>query len=193
MKSLCVFCGSSPGRVPAYADAARDVGRLLAAEGIELVFGGGSVGLMGILADATLEAGGRAVGVIPRHLWDREVGHRGLSELRIVESMHERKALMAELSDGFLALPGGIGTLEEFFEVWTWGQLGLHAKPYGLLDVHGYFRPLVRFLDHAVEERFVKPEHRAMVVIEDRPEEMLRRLREQRPAVTEKWIDRATT
>ncbi|HET9983911.1 MAG TPA: TIGR00730 family Rossman fold protein [Longimicrobiales bacterium] len=193
MKSLCVFCGSSPGRVPAYADAAREVGRLLAAAGIELVFGGGSVGLMGILADATLEAGGRAVGIIPRHLWDREVGHGGLSELHIVESMHERKALMAELSDGFLALPGGIGTLEEFFEVWTWGQLGLHAKPYGLLDVHGYFRPLVRFLDHAVEERFVKPEHRAMVVIEDRPDEMLRRLREHRPPVTPKWIDLETT
>jgi len=165
MQSLCVFCGSSPGAGDEYLNVARATGRLLARRGITLVYGGGSVGLMGAIANATLREGGRAVGVIPKSLWDMEVGHRALSDLFIVETMHERKAKMAELADGFLVLPGGIGTLEEFFEVWTWGQLGIHAKPFGVLDVNGYYRGLFDFLDGMVGQGFLKPEQRAMVQV----------------------------
>src|SRR5438876_640209 len=146
IQSICVFCASSTGRDPAFAASARSFGALLACEGITLVYGGGHVGLMGALADACVGAGGRVVGVIPCALWDREVGHRGLSELHVVETMHERKAKMASLADAFVALPGGLGTLEEIFEVWTWGQLGIHTKPCAFFDVDGYYAPLLAFL-----------------------------------------------
>ena len=194
MDRLCVFCGSSPGVRPAYAAAAAAFGRLLAERGLGLVFGGGRRGLMGALADACLEAGGRVTGVIPAHLWDRELGHGGVADMRVVPSMHERKALMAELADGFVALPGGVGTMEEFFEVWTWGQLGLHAKPYGLLNADGYFDPLIQFLDHMVEERFLPAEHRAVVLVEREPARLLDRLATFRPPAPEaKWLDRSET
>ena len=189
MKSLCVFCGSSPGRSAAYVAAAQALGRLLANRGIRLVYGGGRVGLMGAVADAALRAGGRVVGVIPRALMDREVGHGGLSELHVVETMHERKAMMAELADGFLALPGGIGTMEEFFEVWTWSQLGIHRKPIGVLDVDGFFDPLVAFLDQLVREGFLRAEHRSTVLLDTSPELLVERLRTFEAPAVEKWID----
>ena len=165
LRSLCVFCASSPGVDPAYMACARDFGALLAARGVRVVYGGGRVGLMGALAEGALHAGGTVVGVMPHALVAREIAHHGLTELHVVDSMHERKARMAELSDGFVALPGGLGTLEELFEVWTWGQLGLHAKPYGLLDVRGFWGPLLAFLDHLVAERFVRPEYRALLSV----------------------------
>jgi uncharacterized protein (TIGR00730 family) len=189
---LCVFSGSSPGAHPDYVLAAEELGRTLSAQGVGLVYGGASVGLMGAVADAVLDAGGDAVGVIPRALVDREIAHPGLSDLRIVDSMHERKALMAELSDGFIALPGGMGTLEELFEVYTWTQLGLHSKPLGLLDVRSYYAKLVAFLDHAVAERFVSVEHREMLVVERRAEALLEAFRRWRPPVRTKWIDRSS-
>ncbi len=188
--AVCVFCGSSPGARPAYRDAAEALGRALAAQGRTLVYGGGNVGLMGAGADAALAAGGRVISVIPRHLVEREVGHNGVTELRVVDSMHERKQLMADLADAFVLLPGGLGSLEEFFEVWTWGQLGLHRKPYGLLNVAGYFDPLLAFLDHAVAERFVRSEHRDLVLVDDDPERLLARLDTHEPVAVPKWIDR---
>jgi uncharacterized protein (TIGR00730 family) len=163
IRSICVFCGSSAGLVPGYAAAARALAAEAVSRDLRVIYGGASVGLMGALADAVLEAGGEVVGVMPRTLVDREIAHGGLSELRIVNTMHERKALMAELADAFIALPGGIGTLEELFEIWTWGQLGIHQKPYGLLNVHGYYSPLIEFLDHAVDEGFVRPGQRALL------------------------------
>jgi uncharacterized protein (TIGR00730 family) len=191
MQRVCVFCGSSPGARPAYAEATAEVARLLAGEGIGVVYGGGHVGLMGVLADTVMAAGGEAIGVMPQALVDREIGHTGISELRVVGSMHERKALMADLSDAFIALPGGAGTLEELFEVYTWAQLGLHDKPCGLLDVEEYFSGLVGFLDHAVDERFLREEHRAMLIVEHEPRALIARLAEFEPrAVTPKWIDR---
>jgi uncharacterized protein (TIGR00730 family) len=194
MRRVCVFCGSSPGARPAYAHATAEVARLLADEGIGVVYGGGHVGLMGVLADTTMAAGGEAIGVMPQALVDREIGHTGITELRVVGSMHERKALMADLADAFIALPGGAGTLEELFEVYTWAQLGLHRKPCGLLDVEGYFSGLVGFLDHAVSERFLREEHRAMLIVEGDPRSLIDRLREFEPeAVTPKWIDREET
>jgi len=188
VKAITVFCGSSAGRDPGFAAAARSFGALLARERITLVYGGGHVGLMGVLADAALGAGGRAVGVIPRALWDREVGHRGLTELHVVETMHERKAMMASLADAFVALPGGLGTLEEIFEVWTWGQLGIHAKPCGFLDVAGYYAPLLAFLDQAVARGLVRREHRAMAIVDDDGETLLRRLGEYEPPRVAKWV-----
>jgi uncharacterized protein (TIGR00730 family) len=193
LRSVCVFCGSSVGANQAYRQAAARLGRALAVTRRRLVFGGGGVGLMGVLADAVLDHGGEAVGVIPRHLVDLEVGHTRLSDLRIVESMHQRKQLMAELADGFVILPGGLGTLEEFFEVWTWGQLGLHRKPYGVLNVESYFDPLLAFLDHAVHERFVFPEHRQLLVVASEPDALLAALDLHRVPATPKWIDRTTT
>ena len=189
IERLCVFCGSSVGTDPAFLASARGLGALLAREGITLVYGGGHVGLMGALADAVLGAGGRVVGVIPRALWDREIGHGGLTELHVVETMHERKALMASLADAFVALPGGLGTLEEIFEVWTWGQLGIHKKPCGFLDVNGYYVPLLAFLDGAVERGLVRQEHRAMAVVDDDCEALLRRLAEYEPPRVAKWIE----
>ncbi len=193
MQSVCVYCGANAGAQAAYADAARDLAHTLAARGLTLIYGGGSVGLMGILADAVLAAGGRVVGVLPRHLHRKEVAHEGLTELHVVKSMHERKALMADRSDAFIALPGGLGTLEELFEVLTWTQLGLHAKPCGLLNVASYYDPLRGFLDHAVAEGFIRSEHRAMLVVENRAESLLARLDEWRPPAVEKWLERDET
>lgn len=190
MESLCVFCGSNSGASPDYARAAARVGTLLAERGITLVYGGGRVGLMGVLADAALAAGGKAIGVIPRALEAREVAHTGLSELRVVGSMHERKALMSELADGFIALPGGIGTMEEWFEVWTWGQLGIHPKPLGMLNVAGYYDHLLAFFDRMVTDGFLPPAHRSMAIVGEDPETLLHRLAGYVPPRTEKWLDR---
>jgi hypothetical protein len=194
MQRVCVFCGSSPGARPAYAEATAEVARLLAGEGIGVVYGGGHVGLMGVLADTAMAAGGEVIGVMPQMLVDREIGHTAITELRVVDSMHERKALMADLSDAFVALPGGAGTLEELFEVYTWSQLGLHDKPCALLDVDDYYAGLAAFLDHAVRERFLREEHRAALMVEQDPRTLIDRLREFEPrAVTPKWIDREQT
>jgi uncharacterized protein (TIGR00730 family) len=193
MRRICVFCGSNGGARAAYADAARAVGRAIARRGVGLVYGGGKVGLMGIVADAVLAEGGEVIGVIPEALEAREVAHRGLTQLRVVRSMHERKALMADLSDAFIALPGGFGTFEEFCEVITWVQLGLHAKPCGLLNVGGFYAPLLALFDHAVGEGFVRPEHRAIVLEDDDPEALIERLRSYRPPRVEKWIGRGET
>lgn len=191
--ALCVFCGSSAGGDPRFAAVARELGELLAAERITLVYGGGRVGLMGVVADAVLENGGRVVGVIPRGLWEREVGHRELSELHVVETMHERKAMMAARADAFLALPGGLGTLEEMFEVWTWAQLGIHRKPLGFLDVAGYYAPLLSFLDAAVATGFIRPQHREIAVVDNDPRALLRRLREYDAPDVAKWLGRGET
>ena len=161
--SVCVFCGSAKGVDSAYLDAASAFAREAVRRGLRLVYGGASVGLMGALADAALAAGGEVIGVIPRALVDREIAHRGLTELRVVATMHERKGMMAELADAFVALPGGLGTLEELFEIWTWGMLGFHDKPYGVLDTGGYYAPLVRFLDHARDQGFIPRSQRAML------------------------------
>ena len=194
MDRVCVFCGSSPGARPAYTEATEELARLLAAEGIGVVYGGGGVGLMGKLADAVLAHGGEITGVIPRALVDREIEHRQVEDMRVVDSMHERKALMAELAHAFVALPGGIGTLEELVEVFTWSQLGLHRKPCGLLDVEGYYQRLADFLDHAVQERFLLEQHRATLMVESDPGALLERLRAYRPdAVEPRWIDRDET
>ncbi|OAN45649.1 Rossman fold protein, TIGR00730 family [Paramagnetospirillum marisnigri] len=176
MKRVCVFCGSSMGNRPDYAESARELGRQIARRGLGLVYGGGNVGLMGVVADAALEAGAEVIGVIPETLMRWEVGHQSLTELRVVGSMHERKAMMADLADGFIAMAGGIGTLEELFEIWTWGQLGLHAKPLGFLDVAGYFSHLHAFLDHTAAEGFVRPRHRDMVAVDADPASLLDRL-----------------
>ena len=189
LSSICVFCGSHAGADPAYLEAARAVGRGLAQHGVRVVYGGATVGMMGALADAARGADGEVVGVIPRAIFDREIGHTGLDDLRVVGSMHERKALMAELSDAFIALPGGIGTLEELFEVYTWAQLGIHAKPLGLLDVAGYFQPLVVFLDHAVRERFLRPEMRTLLAVSDGLDDLLAALEASEPVTLQKWID----
>jgi uncharacterized protein (TIGR00730 family) len=192
MKRICVFCGSSPGSRPEYRAATEELGTELARRNIGLVYGGGNVGLMGVLADAVLGAGGEALGVIPEHLMAREIGHNGLTKLHVVHSMHERKALMANLSDAFVALPGGFGTLEEFCEVVTWTQLGLHAKPCGILNVLGFYSPLLALLDHTVQERFLKPENRALVLARESPSELLQALEEWRPPHVKKWISRET-
>jgi uncharacterized protein (TIGR00730 family) len=176
MRSICIFCGSSPGNRPEYLQMARTTGRLIAERGLTLVYGGGKVGLMGAVADAALLAGGRVVGVIPQMLLDREVGHPGLSELHVVTTMAQRKHMMGELADAFLTLPGGIGTLDELFEAWSWTQLDLHDKPCGLLNYLGYYDSLVRFLDLAVEEGFQRPRHRAALLIDTEVESLLDRL-----------------
>ncbi len=193
MKRVCVFCGSSSGRNSRYLDAARRMGRTLARRGMGLVYGGGGVGLMAAVADAALEAGGEVVGVIPRALQLRELAHDGLTALHVVGSMHERKAKMAELAEGFVALPGGMGTLEEFAEILTWAQLGLHQRPCGLLDVAGYYRPLVAFFDHAEAEGFLKPEHRRLVLVADDPDALVDRFLAWEPPRFRKWIDDRTS
>ncbi|MEK7363668.1 MAG: TIGR00730 family Rossman fold protein [candidate division NC10 bacterium] len=190
MKRVCVFCGSRNGTRTQYLASARRMGEALARRGIGLVYGGGGIGLMGILADAALSAGGDVIGVIPQALVAREVAHGGLTDLRVVASMHERKALMAELSDAFVALPGGFGTLEEFCEALTWAQLGIHRKPCGLLNVEGFFDPLLSFFDHAVRERFVSPDHRSLVVVEEDPERLLDALSRWEPPALERWMGR---
>jgi uncharacterized protein (TIGR00730 family) len=190
MGRICVFCGSSPGRSPAYTEAAVELGQTLVARGLGLVYGGASVGLMGKLADTVLEAGGEVIGVIPDSLLRYEVTHEGLPDLRVVGSMAERKTLMAELSDGFISLPGGTGTLDEMFEMLTWSQLGDHDKPSGLLDVEGFYSNLIAFLDHAVEERFLRPEHRAMLIVETSANALLDRFESYAAPKLEKWIGR---
>jgi uncharacterized protein (TIGR00730 family) len=192
MRSLCVFCGSNAGAQSAYADAARDMGRTLAARGIRLVYGGGHVGLMGVLADAAMAAGGDVVGVITEGLQLREVGHKGLPELRVVPSMHERKAVMSSLSDAFVALPGGAGTLDELFEAWTWTQLGIHRKPIGFLNTAGYYDPLLTFLDRAVAERFIRADDRASIVVESEPAKLLDRIATSTLPEADKWLDRGS-
>ena len=193
IRRLAVFCGSNAGARPGYAEGVRSLGKALCERGIGVVYGGSSVGLMATLADVMLDEMGDVIGVIPRMLVDREVANKQLADLRVVGSMHERKALMAELADGFVALPGGIGTLEEFFEVWTWGQLGMHEKPCGLLNIAGYFDPLLAFLDRAVEERFVRPVHREMVIVESDPYKLLDRFQTYEPPRVVKWINAGTT
>jgi uncharacterized protein (TIGR00730 family) len=188
-----VFCGSSSGALPDYERAARQLGETLVAHGYDLVYGGANLGLMATVANTVLESGGHVTGVIPDALVRKEVAHRGVTELRIVASMHERKATMASLSDGFIALPGGLGTLEELFEVLTWAQLGLHAKPCGLLNVAGYYDRIVEFLDYAVDQRFVKASHRSMMVVESDPEALLSRFLGYQAPVVDKWIDRKQT
>ena len=192
IRRLAIFCGSNPGARPEYKAVTRSFGNALCERGIEVVYGGSSVGLMAVLADTMLEAGGGITGVIPRMLVDREVANTALSDLRIVESMHERKSLMAELADGFVALPGGIGTLEEFFEIWTWAQLGMHEKPCGLLNVAGYFNPLLSFLDRAVDEGFVRQVHREMVIVESDPEALIDKFSEYDPPRVVKWLNAGT-
>ena len=187
MSRICVFCGSSMGFSPRYAEQAAELGKLLAQRGIGLVYGGASVGTMGVVADAALAAGGEVIGVIPEALSSVEISHAGLSELHVVKDMHERKAKMAALSDGFLALPGGAGTLEELFEVWTWAQLGLHGKPIGLVDVDGYYGPLVTFADHMVTEGFVKPEYRELLMVDADAAALLDRFETYEPPAPPKW------
>ena len=193
MRSVCVFCGSKPGNDPAYAAGARRLGRTLAEEGITLVYGGGHVGLMGVVADTILDAGGKVTGVIPLALVEREIAHPGVTDLRVVGSMHERKALMSELSEGFIALPGGTGTLEEFFEVLTWAQLGEHEKPCGLLNLASYYDPLVALFDHMAAKGFLSEEHRATVLVETEPEPLLDAFAHYSPPKTVKWIDKEET
>jgi len=192
IRRVCIYCGSNTGTRPAYTAAAARLGVALGEQGLSLVYGGGNVGLMGVLADAALAAGVDVIGVIPEALEAKELAHPRLTELRVVASMHERKALMAELADGFIAMPGGLGTLDELFETWTWAQLGFHGKPCGLLDVEEYFQPLIAFLDHAVLEGFVRAEHRRMTFVETDPLVLLDRFRSWKPSPIGKWLERST-
>ena len=188
MGRMAVFCGSNPGRRPEYLEVAREMGRALVERGLGLVYGGGNVGLMGAIADEVMAGGREVVGVIPQALMAREVGHTGLTALHVVETMHQRKAMMADLADGFIALPGGFGTFEEFCEVLTWSQLGFHPKPCGLLNVAGYYDPLLALFDHATAEGFVPEAHRALVITETDPRRLLDRFEEFTPPTTSKWI-----
>src|SRR5438105_3570813 len=191
MQRLCVFCGSRPGQRPIHAESARSLGKIMAARGLALVYGGGHVGLMGVLADAVLEAGGEVIGVIPQSMVDKELAHTGISKLHIVGTMHERKALMADLADGFAALPGAFGTADELFEILTWAQLGLHAKPVGILNVDGFFQALLAWLDHAVAEGFLKPRHRQLLQEAGDAEKLVDLLISYRPEPVEgKWLER---
>jgi len=187
IKRLCVFCGSSSGSEPIYIQAAVEIGWLLAEHDIELVYGGGRIGLMGCLADAVLTAGGKVIGVIPKALVAREVAHTGLTELLIVESMHERKAKMEQLSDGFIALPGGFGTIDEFFEILTWSQIGIHQKPCALLNVDSYFDCIIAFIDNAVKQKFILPAHRDMIIAVSEPIELLRTILNYEHQTPTKW------
>jgi uncharacterized protein (TIGR00730 family) len=193
MKNVCVFTGSNGGARGDYPLAARALGRELVARGMGLIYGGGRVGLMGVIADEVLARGGRVLGVTPQALVEKEVIHTGLSDLRVVNTMHERKALMADHADGFVAMPGGFGTLDEFFEIVTWAQLGLHRKPCGFLNVAGYYDPLLRFIEHSVAEGFVRREHAAGIAVAAEPGELLERMAAHRPPRVEKWIERADT
>ena len=187
-RRISVFCGSNLGCKPVYRQTAESLGLLLAHRNIELVYGGGDIGLMGVLADSVLAAGGRAIGVIPESLMQKEVGHAGLTELRIVKSMHERKALMSDLSDGFMALPGGFGTFEEFCEVVTWSQLGIQSKPCGLLNVEGYYDPPLELFDHAVREGFLREDNRGLVLEDRNAERLLAKMAAFVPAAVDKWV-----
>ena len=188
MKAVCVYCGSSFGSEPAYLEATKELARTLVAHDLKVVYGGARVGLMGALADAALAAGGEVIGIIPQQLVDREIAHTGLTELHTVASMHERKALMAERSDAFVALPGGAGTLEELFEMWTWAQLGIHTKPVGVLNVGGFYDPLLATADHLVAQGFVRAAHRAMLLDDDRPDRLLARLEAYAAPAVPKWL-----
>lgn len=189
-RSVCVYCGASPGHDPLYAEAARALGREMAQQTLALVYGGGHVGLMGIIADAVLEAGGEVTGVIPKALMDTEVGHNRLTRLLVVKDMHERKALMAEHANGFIAMPGGLGTLEELFEAMTWAQLGFHEKPVGLLNVNGFYDPLIAFLSQLEQEGFLRAEHRHLLINENEPSALLERLRGFRMPEGVSWLSR---
>lgn len=193
MKRICVYCGSSPGRRPEYLESARILAQEIVKRDIGLVYGGASVGIMGEIADTVLDGGGEVIGVIPQTLVDKEVSHNGLTELKIVDSMHERKAIMADASDGFIALPGGLGTIEELFEVLTWSQFGFHKKPCALLNVKGYYDHLSLFMDYAVEEQFVKNIHREMLLVEDKPDKLLDIMATYSPPAVDKWIGRNDT
>jgi uncharacterized protein (TIGR00730 family) len=188
IRRVCVFCGSKAGLDDRYRQAARQLGAQLARDGVGLVFGGGSVGLMGVLADAVLEAAGEIIGVLPKMLATKELLHSGVADMRLTADMHERKALMAELADAFVALPGGYGTFEELFEVITWAQLGIHRKTIGLLNTAGYFDPLVRMIDHAIQEGFVKESHRGLIVVEERPDALLATLRTHEMPAVKRWL-----
>jgi len=192
MKTLCVYCGSSVGASPVYADAARSLAKAMVDDNIALVYGGGNVGLMGVIADEVMRLGGEATGIIPKALMDKEVGHSGLTRLHIVKDMHERKAMMASLSDGFIAMPGGIGTLEELFEVFTWSQLGLHDKPIGLLNVEGFYDGLIAFLQHIVDERFLRSEQAALLIHQSEPNMLLKKIKDFVPPVRTKMLDAVT-
>lgn len=193
MKRIAVFCGSSDGASPAYKEGAVKLGKELARRGITLVYGGASVGVMGTVADAVLEAGGQVIGVIPQMLEDREISHRGLTELIVVGSMHERKTRMAELSDGFIALPGGPGTLEEFFEIFTWAQLGLHQKPCGILNVNGYYDLLISFFDHMHEQQFLQEKYRSMALVASNPAELIEKFNTYIPPSVKTYIKKDQT
>ena len=193
LHSLCVYCGSSSGRNGAYSEAARMLAQAMVGRGIRLVYGGASVGIMGAVADEVLRLGGQAIGVIPDALMRKELAHPGLTELHVTPSMHARKMMMAELADAFVALPGGIGTFEEIFEVWTWAQLGFHRKPCGLLNVAGYYDALIGFLDHSAKEQFVRSEQRHMLVVESAPEVLLDRFLRYTPPALAKWVERDET
>ena len=191
MRSVCVYCGSSPGRRAVYADAARQLAREMVKRNLGLVYGGASVGIMGVVADAVLDAGGRATGVIPEALRDKEIAHPGLTELHVTSSMHERKTRMAGLADGFIAMPGGVGTLEELFEIWTWAQLGWHDNPCALLNVDGYYDGLTTFLDHATGEAFLRPAHREMLIVESDPARLLDRMADYQKPEAKTWVRKA--
>ncbi|MBN9449355.1 MAG: TIGR00730 family Rossman fold protein [Bosea sp.] len=193
MKSVCVFCGSSPGNDPVHAEGARAMGTEIARRGLTLVYGGGAVGLMGIVADAALAAGGEVHGVIPRALREKEVGHNGLTRLEVVETMHIRKARMAELSDGFVAMSGGIGTFEEIFEIWTWGQLGIHGKPLGFFNIAGFYDPLAAFLDNTASAGFLRQAHRDMAMTESEPAALLDKMAAYKPLAQIKWVEKDET
>ncbi|MBI4752083.1 MAG: TIGR00730 family Rossman fold protein [Acidobacteria bacterium] len=193
MNRICVFCGSNPGTNPAYVEAAVTVGNLLADRGLGLVYGGGHVGMMGTIADAVLARGGEVIGVIPVALAEKEVEHKGLTRLHVVKSMHERKALMADLADGFIALPGGFGTFEEYCEIITWAQLGFHHKPCGLLNVAGYYNHLLAMIDHGVDQKFIRPVHRQLVIDDTDADQLLERMEAFVPPVVDKWIKRDET
>lgn len=188
MQRLCVFCGANPGKQPCYIEQARALGTAIAKTGITLIYGGAGVGLMGALADAALEAGGEVIGIIPQALMEKEVGHIRLTQMHVVNSMHQRKALMAEMTNGFIALPGGIGTMEELFEVWTWAQLGYHDKPCALLNVEGYYNPLIRFIDQMTHQGFIRPEHRDMLIVAPDIPALFKRLEAYKPPQTARWI-----
>ena len=193
MKSLCIYCGSSLGKSPAYSAAAKVLGNELVSRGIRLVYGGASVGIMGVIADTVLAGGGQVVGVIPQALVDKEVSHQGLTELLVVDSMHTRKARMAELSDGFVALPGGFGTLEELFEGLTWSQLGFHRKPIGLLNVEGYYDHLLAFLQQCVDQQFLKNQHHELLLASTDVKQLLDELTSFKPLIGDKWIGEGET
>lgn len=193
MKSICVYCGSSSGNNEIYTEQATALGKLLAKRNIKLVYGGANVGLMGVIADTVLDNGGKAIGIIPESLVAHEVAHPKLTELKIVDSMHARKAMMAELSDGFIAMPGGLGTLEELFEILTWGQLGFHHKPCAILNVNGYYDKLLEYLEHAVGEQLLKPKHRQLLLSGNDPDAVMKVMDEYKPCYEGKWIDKEST